>query len=282
MKTFLAMAVLALMVAAPANAQSYNGTWAISPSDQAGSVQLELRYQHATPNGNDQWDESRTTPLSELRGLSVSDLGGHGQRIFDIVREAGSFQAEGFADGGHAAGTWTFSPNRGFSAQLERRGIGAPDEKQQFELAMADFKIGTLDALLAGGFERPSVGDLVSMIEHGVSDRYIQELRGLGLRPKSAASLIRMRDHGVGSTFAQAVMKALPGTTVDELVALRDHGVGEHYITELAQMGYRASASDLIRLRDHGVSASYIQRLRDHGYTHLSVDDLIRLRDNGI
>lgn len=281
MKTMLSIAILALMVAAPACAESYSGTWAISPSDQAGSVQLELRYQQRTATGNDEWDESRTTPLSELRGLSPSDLAGHGQRNFTILRDAGSFRAEGMADNGHAAGTWSFSRSASFNSQLQRRGIGAPDETQQFELAMADFKLGTLDELLASGFERPSVGDLISMIEHGVSDRYIQELRGVGLRPKSAGSLIRMRDHGVSSNFIQTVMKALPGTSVDELVALRDHGVSENYINTLAQMGYRPSASDLVRLRDHGVSASFIERLRSHGYTKLSVDDLIRLRDSG-
>jgi len=266
----------------PALAEEYSGTWTLEHSTQAGSVELGLRYQKTTGNHNESWSETRPVAWSELRGVTNADLDSNGvQKSFSIGRDAGTFTAQGSLSHGHGAGTWTFAPSASFNDQLRRRGIGSPDAHQQFELAMAGFQFATLDTMLSSGFQRPSIADLVAMIEHGVSDRYIAEMRGLGLRPNSAQTLIRMRDHGVSSSFAAAVMKALPGTTVDKLIALRDHGVGTSYIQSFASLGYRVSADDLIRLRDHGVSSSFIERMRSHGYTHLSVDDLIRLRDSG-
>lgn len=280
--TVVAICALLLATLGPALAEEYSGTWTLEHSSDAGSVQLGLRYQKTTASGNQEWDESRSVAWSELRGVNGADLDSNGvQKSFSVVRDAGSFQAEGTLSHGHGAGVWTFAPSASFNDQLRRRGIGAAGAQQQFELAMSGFRLSTLDQLLASGFQRPSVDDLVAMVEHGVSDRYIQELRGLGLHPNSAQALIRLRDHGVGGSFAAAVMKAFPGTTVDELVKLRDHGVGTSYMQTFANMGYRVSAEDLIRLRDHGVTASFIERLRSHGYTKLSVDDFIRLRDSG-
>ena len=280
--TLVAFCALLFASIALAIAEDYSGTWTLEHSSEPGSVQLGLRYQKTTATGNQEWDESRPVPWSDLRGVSSADLDSNGSRkSFSIERDAGSFQAEGSLSHGHGAGVWTFAPSASFNDQLRRRGIGAADPHQQFELAMSGFQLNTLDQLLASGFQRPSVGDLVAMVGHGVSDRYIAELRGLGLHPNSAQALIRLRDHGVGESFAAAVMKASPGTTVDELVKLRDHGVGTAYMQTFANMGYRVTADDLIRLRDHGVTSSFIERLRSHGYTKLSIDDLIRLRDNG-
>jgi hypothetical protein len=280
--TIVATCALLLASLAPALAEEYSGTWTLEHSSEPGSVQLGLRYQKTTASGNQEWDESRSVSWSDLRGVTSADLDSNGvSKSFSIVRDAGSFQAQGSLSRGHGAGVWTFAPSASFNDQLRRRGIGTADAHQQFELAMSGFQLGTLDQLLASGFQRPSVADLVSMVEHGVSDRYIQELRGVGLHPNSAQALIRLRDHGVGGSFAAAVMKAFPGTTVDELVKLRDHGVGTAYMQTFATMGLRVTADDLIRLRDHGVTSSFIERLRSHGYTKLSVDDLIRLRDSG-
>jgi hypothetical protein len=280
--TLIAMCALLFASLGTALAEDYTGTWTLEHSTETGSVQLGLRYQKITAGGNQEWDESRPVAWTDLRGVTSADLDSGGvSKSFSIVRDAGSFQAQGSLSRGHGAGVWTFAPSMSFNGQLRRRGIGATDSHQQFELAMSGFQFATLDQLLASGFQRPSAGDLVAMGEHGVSGTYIAELRGLGLHPNSAQALIRLRDHGVGGSFAAAVMKAFPGTTVDELVKLRDHGVGTAYMQTFASMGYRVTADDLIRLRDHGVTSSFIERLRSHGYTKLSIDDLIRLRDSG-
>lgn len=245
--------VLSLMSSA-ARAESFSGTWSITPGDKAGQVDLRVQYHRADAFGNEEWDESGEVPISDLHGVTAADLHANGARkAFTIVQDGGAFRADGTFSAGAGAGTWQFEPSGAFRDELQRRGVGSPSEKQQFQLAMGRFKLATLDALLSSGFERPSVGDLVAMSAHGVNDEYVNAIKGLRFSPK----------------------------TVSELVRMRDHGVSHSYIVGLQHLGYRPSVDDLVRLVDHGVSVSFIERMRMHGYTRLSVDELIRLRDHG-
>jgi hypothetical protein len=202
------------LTSACARADSYSGTWSIAPSDKPGQVQLEMRYRHADWRGTQEWDESHDVPAPQVR-----------DNEFTVHTDAGDFDARGTFSGEQGGGTWTFAPSRNFAAELRRRGVNAPSDEQQFALAMSNFKLASLDSLIAAGFERPDAEDLVRMSEHGVASDYIAAMKGLQFTPKSIESLIRLRDHGVTAAFVER---------------MRDHGY-----THL-------SAEDLIRLRDHG------------------------------
>jgi hypothetical protein len=214
----------------------------MTPSSKPGMVQFELRWQQTDAFGNETWDESNDIPRPSITN-----------NAFTIVRAAGTFSAQGYARGDQGGGVWTFSPNPNFARELQQRGVGAPTEKEQFQLAMGDFTLAELDTLLAAGFARPTAHDLVRMQEHGVSNDFIAAMKGLRFSPK----------------------------TVDELIRLRDHGVTPDYIDGLQRLGYTPSADDLVRLRDHGVTVAFVERMRSHGYTRLTAEDLIRLRDHG-
>ncbi|HKU66328.1 MAG TPA: hypothetical protein VJP85_00985 [Candidatus Baltobacteraceae bacterium] len=229
-------------MSAGARADSYTGTWSITPSSTPGRVHIELRYRRDDWRGTQDWDESHDAPAPPVKN-----------NAFIIESDAGSFLAQGTFSNGQGGGTWTFAPNPAFRSELRRRGVEAPSDEEQFALAMSDFKLSSLDTLLAAGFAKPSAHDLVRMGEHGITDDYIAAMKGLQFSPK----------------------------TIDSLVRLRDHGVTPNYMHDLAQMGYNPSADELVRLVDHGVTANFIERMRSHGYTHLSADDLIRLRDHG-
>jgi hypothetical protein len=275
-----ALIALVSSVSAAGRAQAFAGTWSITPSDAAGKVQLRMDYRSA--NGNDTWSESEDIPISELRGLSMSDVHSNGRKTFSISQDAGQFSAEGVFSGGQGGGTWTFVPAPSFAAELRRRGIGPPTAQQQFELAMGRFKLTTLDALLRNGFQRPTSGDLVSMVEHGVSTDYVAAMKGLSFDPKTVAGLITLRDHGVTPQFLKRLASAgyanLNPAQAQQMV---DHGVTGDYVDGLRRLGYHPTVDDLVRLVDHGVTIAFLQRMRSHGYTHLSVEDLIRLRDHG-
>lgn len=285
MKYFVASACAVLFVlslAGGARAETFTGTWTAQRNDGAQRVHLSTEYHRSSATGNEEWSESDDVPLAQLRGVSAADFASRGEhKQFDIVRDAGTLRADGWFANGNASGSWTFVPSASFANTLAQRGVGRPDEKQQFELALTGFKLAMLDTMLRSGFERPSVGDLVSMAQHGVDDAYVTAMKNVPLHPKNAATLVRMRDHGVDPAFAARVLAYNPNLTGDDLVRLRDHGVSGSYIGGLQRLGFRPSAEDLVRLADHGVTIAFIERMRSHGYARLSADDLIRLRDHG-
>ena len=274
----LAFAAALYPFAARAHAQSYSGTWTMQLS---AGAHVTLQYRLSQGQSEDSWTESFDASPAEIQPSVLAQLRTGGRRNFTIAEDAGQFQAQGGFSADQGSGTWVFDPNPGFAEQLARRGIGRPNDKEQFELAISRFRLASLDALAASGFERPSINDLIRMIEHDVTASYVASMKNVNIRPKSVSSLIRLRDHGVDPLYAAQMLRFDPGLSGDDLVELRDHGVSSAYVTTLSSLGYHPGPGDLIRLVDHGVSALFIERMRSHGYTHLSVDDLIRLRDHG-
>jgi hypothetical protein len=264
-----------------ARAQTYAGTWLAYA--QAGSIDLRLNYRRSDLSGNHEIEQETDVPYAQLRGITSNQFqstGVHGS--FALVRDAGTFNAEGWFAHGSGSGSWSFSPSEAFRRELQRRGIGVPNDYQQLELALMNARLATVDGLLAAGFQRPSVEDVVRMYEHGVDDRYIQAMRGVPMQPKTVEGLIRMRDHGVSTGFIAALARFGYGTvSAEDVTRMMDHGVSANYLEGLQRLGYHPQVDDVVRLADHGVSIDFIARMRSHGYTHLSADDLIRLRDHG-
>src|SRR5690242_13047062 len=111
-------------------ADTYTGTWRITPSSKPGQVQLEMRYQQTTATGNEEWEESHTVPAPDVR-----------DNAFTIHSDAGDFHATGSFSGASGAGTWTFVPSAAFARELQRRGVDVPTGEGQMELAMTNFKL---------------------------------------------------------------------------------------------------------------------------------------------
>jgi hypothetical protein len=314
---FAALAALffcsSVFAAADAAGSTFVGRWSIvSRSDDASRVQLRLEYSETSADGNSNASWSSSVPTAEA-GLPIEKLRGPiGPVTFAIQREPGTFNCTGSAGEGSGAGQFTYAENARFDDALASRGLGRPTLHQSLELAISGTTLAFIDQIRATG-QRPTLAEIVRVVEHGVTPKYIADLASLGYRVTSLDQLVRLRDHGVTTDFIRSVqaagyrnlspddlvrladhgvrenyiagMRAAGYTqvTADQLVTLRDHGVTPRYIGELAGAGYKnLSADDLVALRDHGVTVGFVEHLKAHGYTNVSVHDLIRLRDAGI
>jgi hypothetical protein len=271
---------------APANAAgtATAGRWAITTrGDDPTHVQLRLEYSDSSESGWSNSSHSSDVPVAEA-GLPPDRLRGAIAPVnFQIQREPGTFSCTGSAGEGSGAGRFTYAPSARFDDALSGRGLGRPTYRQSLELAMVGATLAFVDQLRAAG-AHATLAELLRVMQHGVTPKYVADLASLGYRVGSLDQLVRLRDHGVSIEFIRAVQAAgYAQVTAEQLVTLRDHGVTPRYIGELARAGYKnLSADDLIALRDHGVSVAFVDRLRAHGYANLSIRDLIRLRDAGI
>jgi hypothetical protein len=228
------------------------GTWSIDARTPGHLVQLTLSYR--TEHGSDEESNPVAYSASGFPGLTSTQLAAADTQVkFDIVRDAGSFECEGVFRSGLGSGVFTFVRSDAFAAALQSRGIGAPSDAEQFELAMSGMTLATIDMLRSQGVTGLSSSALVRLGDHGVDDTYIRSLAQYGVKPSS----------------------------VDDYVRLADHGVEPKFVAGLLSDGYHPSIDDLVRLCDHGVTLDFIANLRTHGY-HPSIDDLIRLRDSGM
>ena len=232
-------------------ADDYQGTWRINYLTST-SIDLGLSYH----NDHSSWEMSDSVPFDEraFHGLTLDDIkSAKGVKHFQIVRDAGAFDCNGYFASGIGSGVFAFAPSAAFADALDSRGLGRPDVKDQFELALSNVTLAMVDGLRSAGVTGLSAKALVNLANHDVNAKYVAGLKANGVH----------------------------ATSVDDLVRLRDHDVAPDYIAGLARDGYHPSVDDLVRLRDHDVSLDFISRLQAHGY-HPSIEDLIRLRDSGM
>lgn len=301
---FLTCALAALALSAPlanrlapagsptasAQEQRFEGQWLVEYRTDEGKTSLTLRYDESRrgEDGSRHEHHSNTTrnvAPESLQGLTREQaLSTAGTTVrFDVRRDAGTFACEGWFRQGNGSGHFTFVPNTGFAAELTRRGIGTPDTRQLFRLALADVGLALLDELKSGGYERPTLDQLVRMGDHGVRADYVRGLKELGYRLGNVETLIRMRDHGVSLEYVgelrEAGFRDLPA---EELISVRDHGVNVEFIRELRDLGYASLPVEmLVRLRDHGVRPDFIRTVKSRTGKSPTPDELIRMRDTG-
>src|SRR5207245_9767983 len=120
---------------------------------------------------------------------------------FQLRRDAGTFNCEGWFKDGNGSGHFTFAPNAAFAAELKKQGYGEPTYEQQFSMAMSDVSLAFIKELKNQGYEKPTVDELAQLGNHGVRLEYIQGLKSLGYMVKATEWLRCMRAHGVRVTF---------------------------------------------------------------------------------
>lgn len=309
-----------LGTAADAQSERFEGQWLVEYRTDEGKISLALRFEESRVGADgsihrSNWNTTRDVAPEALQGLTREQaFSASGTNVrFELRRDAGTFACEGWFRQGNGSGHFNFIPDPGFAAELARRGVGTPDARQLFRLAMAEVGLALLDELKSAGYPQPDIDQLVRMGEHGVRADYVRGLKDLGYRLGTIESLVRMRDHGVtleyigelrGAGFDQLPAEVLVRTrdhgvtpsfireiraagfdvdSLEGLIRVRDHGVGSEFIKELRREGYDSlTLEQLIRTRDHGVTVGFIRELRDLGYSHLPLDQLVRLRDHGV
>ena len=248
----LFLTTLSVASACTAASSEWIGFTLESAREDGGRLRASFRDDdHSRGRGNDRW--SSDFPVSEFVGLDVTGFrapGSHPLR-FAIVREAGRLDCAGEGGNAYARGNCGFTPNAGFLALLDSRGIGRPSRNEQFALMAVNTRRALIDALAAARYPTPRIDDLIAATAVGVTADYIQQLAAHGYRPKS----------------------------IDGLVQFRALDITPEYVGAFARIGYRNMApDDLIQLKALGVTPDYITSFERIGYRDLSIDQLVQLK----
>jgi hypothetical protein len=272
----------------PAAQQELAGQWLADLQERDdGLVQFTLRYEERKGDSDNSWNNSNGIALNQLQGLSRDQaMSPAGVEVkFQIKRDAGSIDCEGWFRSGKGAGHFIFAPNHAFIPELNKRGIsGTLTDSQLFTLARTDVGFAVLEELKSQAYGLPSMDQLVRMSEHGVRLEFLKGLKAFGAKVASIEMLLSLRDNGVSLTYLEELKRyGFRNLSAEDLIRGRSQGVSTTYLEVLAKQGYtNLSLDELIRLRQRGVSASFIQALRDEGYPKLSLEQLARLRESGV
>jgi len=195
------------LCAATAQAQrSSGGDWRLYYDADRQRVQLTFEE-------FDDWRHNSSTSFpvnaSSLSGISAAQMTGPTRDMkFQLRRDAGTFNFDGTVGNYRGRGTFTFTANPSFPAELSRRGYSRPSPEDQFSMALHDVGLAVTDELARQGYGRPTIGGLVEMGEHGVTLDYIRSLDSYGYRLRSVDRLVEMRDHGVTASYIKGLADA--------------------------------------------------------------------------
>src|ERR1700704_3967684 len=165
--------------------------WLIEFRTGEAKVHIELRYERKSEKGNHSSSHGFTIDPSLLSGLTREQAMSAGTHVqFQLKRDAGMFNFEGWFKEGNGSGHFTFAPDRSFAAQLSSQGVGSATDEQLLSLAMSDTGFALINELRVQGYERPTLDQLVAMGNHGVSVDYVQGLKSYGYQVKTIDSLV--------------------------------------------------------------------------------------------
>jgi beta-lactamase regulating signal transducer with metallopeptidase domain len=261
------------------------GTWEVRPAKEAGYVYVQMR--EVSKDGRNNWSNGTRVPLDRFEGLSQAVLSGNANAntpvTFTLRRDAGTFTFKGLFQDGVGAGTYGYTANPNFPAELAKRGIARPNAAQQYDMARSDVGLDFIDELGKQGYQRADIDELIRAGHHGVRLDYVRDMGELGYKLGMLDTLITLRDHGVSAQYIRDLANdGFTHISPDDLLKLRDHGVNSEYLKSLRDAGYRPSLDDAVRARDHGVSAEFVRKLAEFGYNKLTLDEVINARDHGI
>jgi hypothetical protein len=271
--------LLAAALAAHA-AETLTGRWMIDTVPGADPVQLTLH------RGDGRWTSTSSFSIapSSLRGLTRTQIdSAAGQTVrFEIARDAGTLNCEGYFKAGNGAGAFSFAANPSFISEMRSLGYDGLSTETVYSMAMHDLGPKYVRELKALGLNRLSIDDLTSMRIHGVTPEYIRALRDLGYSSLDADQLVSMRIHGVEVEFVRDLKNMGYHPTTDELVSLRIHGATTDFVKQIKDLGYGPTLDQLVTMRIHGVTPEYIHDMRARGLKNLSIDQLVNLKIHGI
>jgi beta-lactamase regulating signal transducer with metallopeptidase domain len=269
-----------LRTAAPAiqaAEENLPGTWELRPTDKEGVVHLRLTELNSSNGSN--------VAIDQLEGLTAAQLAGPGGPVqFRIRRDAGTLTFEGVLRNRVAAGTFAFSANPTFPAELAKRGFAQPTAPEQYQMARHDIGFAFIDELVKQGYAKPSTAELVRAGQHGVDLTYLREMGALGYRVGSLEPLVTLRDHGVSPDYVRGLADlGYKQLSIDDLRQARDHGVTPEYVRGMRDNGYGSLTMEaLVTARDHGATPEYVHELGEAGYRNLPLQQLIAVRDHGV
>ena len=114
------------------NPQNTGNQWLIEYWTAENNLHLTMRYRRVRDTGFSYNDSGFKVTLDQLTGLTRDQLmSATGTNVrFQLKRDAGTFDFEGWFKQGNGSGHFTFAPSSSFNSDLGRLGFGRASDEE--------------------------------------------------------------------------------------------------------------------------------------------------------
>jgi hypothetical protein len=286
------------------------GVWNAQLNSNTSGIDITLQRQHRMTT----WTERLTPSESELKGFPLKGATLVKTDVnFQIVREAGTFECEGYFRDGKGAGFWKFTPSQNFISTMRARGYDYLTEDDLFAAAIANVSVKMIEDLKSFGYDRLSFDQLfragafhvtpefirawhsagfknllfeqlVDLGTFNVTPEYLNEIKASGYKNVTLEELTQARTFGVTTDFIQSWRSAgFKDISLQEITELATFNVTPEYLNEIKASGFpQITPHESVQLRIHGINSDYIKRVRARGFPNVTLDELVNLRLHSI
>lgn len=281
----ITVAVLALAgaITAVRGQQPITGTWTASVNDNSNKIHLSLAIK-SDQRGNHQ--SGQTYEYSELQGLSNEQARAGGSVRFSLIREAGRIDCEGSFQNGQGSGTFLFTGNPTFVANMKSRGfdfeklagINHDLEERLFVATTVNVTTTLADDLLASGFTNLGVEDLFKAAIFKIDSQFMRDMKATGFN-LGMEDLVKARIFKIDPSFvAKATEMGFANESFESLVKMQIFKVTPEFVAEMRNEGLNnLSVEDVVKLRIFKIDGAFIRQSKADGVP-LEVERLVRRR----
>jgi uncharacterized protein (UPF0335 family) len=269
--------------ASAAQQSALSGQW-IARFDTNRPAVINLMFSRQSGKG-DSYTTSDDIARSELQGFPSDASSAAKVNVnFRIVREAGTFDCEGYFSAGKGAGFWTLTPNPNFISTMRARGYDNLTEEDLLRAALHNLTTKFIEDLKSVGYDRLEFRQLLRAASHEITPAYVRELQTAGYSGLSMDELIRARNHEIDSQYVKEVQAmGFDKQPLESLIRLKNHEITQAFINQMHAAGFdNLSIEELIRLKNHDITPEYVNGLKAEGYPDISVETAVRLKNHDI
>jgi len=256
-------------------AASIQGSWEITAHTPTGKIQIMLSMPDNQRMSGTSFEDLSTFRIRGLTSVQIAAPVRTAAR-FEIVRESGTFECEGYFESGNGSGTFVLRLDPEFFPQMASLGFPNTPEKQVVSIVFYEAGPRYLGELRSTGLAVPTFDQLIGMRVLGVNSDFIRSIQQAGYTP-SANELTGMWVNGVAAAFVHEVQQLYPSVSLTELTGMKVMGVSLDFAREIRQMFPSVSVNDLIGMKSQGVMADFAREIRQSDRS-ISINDLIGMR----
>jgi uncharacterized protein (UPF0335 family) len=271
--------------ALPANAAqtALTGQW-IAEVDANQPATVKMMFSRRSDGGGS-FMTSDDISRAELQGFPSDVSSSTKANVnFRIVREAGTFNCEGYFGSGRGAGFWTLTPNPAFISAMRGRGYDNLTEEDLLRAALHNLTTKLIEDLKSVGYDRLEFRQLLRAASHEITSNFVREMQSAGYQALSIEQLIRARNHDINSQYVKEVQAmGFDKQPLESLIRLRNHEITQEFINQMRSSVFEyLSIEELIRLKNHEITPEFVNGLKAEGFSDISVATAVRLKNHGI
>jgi hypothetical protein len=245
---------------------------------------INLMFTRRSENGGS-YMVGENVSLNELQGFP-SDVNSSTKTNvnFRIIREAGTFDCEGYFGASKGAGFWTLTPSQSFVSLMRSRGYDNLTDEDLLKAALHNLTTKFIEDLKSVGYDRLEFKQLLRASSHEVTPNFVREMQSSGYQGLSMEQLVRARNHEIDSLYIKKVQAmGYEKQPLESLIRLRSHEITQGFINQMRSAGFdNLSIEELIRLKNHSITPEFVKGLKAEGFPEISVAVAVRLKNHEI